>query len=660
MRCLLLLALIGLYMTSNARVVRGAGDAPGPGFPTETYRQEVRVELGDTNALAEAQVVAAPLHAGKAWALASRWDDNQPRAGQLRMAQTLAKHGYHATWYRNRETDLDEARKHLAEVLKEGNSVGGHSLTHPWLPYQSRTRIFEEIAAVRAHLEALTDSPVNSFALPFLASTSVEGAAIHRDITTCMARAGYFHLPSRWFNNRIPSAMLVLPYLPPDGGDVDDYARKALEDPGFAEKHRGFAFSMHVWYRSDEQWSRFEDQLERYGGRKDWWYCNQNQYAAYRWQWAHTRIEDVRLEGHILRMVVVRHLPVDLNDEIPLTLEVRGVPSGQIKGVRCETAACEGVASNDGVFRFDLHHDRDRSLPMRIGHISNPDNRAEPGQKDVDADFPDLRSLLHFDGKKLHLSLENASEVPLQDVRVTYRLGPGWEGGAIRRPLGDTASGDRLQDALEPARETEDHLYFAGISYFVAQVDFRVGSEAGRLHVDCRVDLGSEDPSYPQGRFLRAGPIAPDAMDLEALATAHRAGSITRASFPQADGDALPWVRDEGPLPAPFLGAEILRTTGKWNARDLADCRYLLASTIHSAEDREVLVFADKNALAGILLNGELLPGREGSLRKGENSLVLVYRSPRGSWHGERAGCFFRLVDPDTRKRLTDIRYDPR
>lgn len=71
----------------------------------------------------------------------------------------------------------------IREALASGLDIGGHTLTHPWLPTLPVDRVEEEVTASRAALEDLTGRAVTAFAYPMGGWTpTVRGA---------VARAGY-------------------------------------------------------------------------------------------------------------------------------------------------------------------------------------------------------------------------------------------------------------------------------------------------------------------------------------------------------------------------------------------------------------------------------------------------------------------------------------
>jgi len=638
-----LIALAPLLLTSPGAT------APAADEPVmEAYTQRVTITLASEEAARRAQVRPAPLLGDKEWAVTCRWDDLIK--DDLKMRDVMEAHGYRGNFYLNAPRKGFGAEMGRA-LLKGGNRIGGHSMTHPYLPYLNRNRLFWEVAAVRAQWEALTDSPICSFAFPFVAFRNrIEGDLVHHDIAAALLRAGYYHAPIGHLNNWFNTGLLVTPLLPSDGAPIDEKAKQYLADPEHARVHPVMSFSMHVWYDTDEKWAKFEEQLDAYGRRPEWWYCNQNEYAAYRYQFEHTRVK-AQVDGRRLMLELQRPVLRELNDAVPLTFLIEGVAPEAVAEVGCETAQVDVLAPAQGGALFNLHHDRSQALPVAIGLIENPDNHAEPLETDVADEFPDLRALLAWKDERLQVVLDNGGE-PLEDVVITYRLPLAWTPGVERRHVG-TVSGPH-RDVLTPVLARPDDKYTSGAPYFAAQVDFVRGGTPGRLHLSCRLPRAERDPSYPQGGFLVLGPVAEDAFDAEALAEAVRAGALLSAPPAFIAESSLQW-HPESAGAADLLDVEMIETSGTWRNNDRAKKYYLARSTLFSDAAQRASVLRDERNVVAVFVNGRQVE-ETARLERGRNELVVV-AALSGAWFAmENAGSFLRLAEPGSQRRLTNIR----
>ena len=628
-----------------------AGSGAGGANPLETYTQEIEVVFKNGAHAARATPRVLGLYDGAVWAVAARWDDNNLRA-DLAMREAMNARGYKATFYLTK-TNKGMGPAQLKQLLSGGNSIAGHSLTHGWMPYQNRNRIFEEMAGIRLDLEAASDSPVVSFGFPFLATNDKKRAPkLGGEMGRLLERAGIYHVAEReWQKWTLGQSLLYSPWLPPDGGDVTGDARKWPNEQERKKTYPVMSFAMHAGaFSNPAKMAKLQGWLQTYGGNPEWWYCNQNQYAAYRYQFLHSRVQRLPARGNAARFRITRPVLLDLGDPVPLTVELAGVPAGAVARVTSQKAKCE-VSSKTSACMVHIGHDADQHHPRHIGLVHNRDNSPSPGSA-RDGDFGDLAAHLHYANDKLALAIDNRG-APLANVKITYRLPLQFREGVVRHSIERMGRG-RQRDELSCAPSTDDYIYRAGSAFFVAQIDFARGDEFGRLYATCNVDTAEPDPAFPQGNFMRLGPIPEARFDLAKVAAAARSPTgMADAGALGAQGSA--WGKTEGALAAPWLDPEIVRTEGRWYSRKTG-AYFLLRSTVVSPGPQAVKVQRKKETVPHVYLNGTEVNGGA-QLRRGENALVLVYKLPGRSTHPERGGCFFRLTDAGGSRRLENIRY---
>ncbi|MBL9127518.1 MAG: polysaccharide deacetylase family protein, partial [Verrucomicrobiales bacterium] len=564
-------------------------------FPFETYRQELVVTFDSEEAAAAATLAPTPLWDDRAWAVSSRWDDLHPN--NPRMADVLRRRGHSGTFYLGGWfSDWDAMptspdSEYGRGLVAAGHSIGGHSLSHPWLSYCHRNRMFEEMAGVRMLWEAATDTPVVSYAFSYSNSRNEdEGDAVQADLMRSLERAGLYHVANEREFERVVGDLILSPILPADGMPIVAAAEAALADDAYRREHPILTYAMHALYDTPEAWSRFEADLDRYGGRTNWWYCPQNAYAAYRYQVLHARLSEpervlpteprigrthgVGNAGHGMeraarRWIVERPKLVDLNDAVPLTFRVAGIAAASVVDVRCATARVSTPGRDERGVRFDVPHDDDQRLPIRIGFVRpNLTRRSEPTESDTDTDIAGVRALLGIEGERVRLRLDNRSGRELRGLRVTYRLPLAWADGVVRRAVPDMAPGDRLEDSWTPWSGAVEPKWRAGEVFVAAQVDFRYGDEPVRLHVACRTAMDGDDPSYPQGGFARLGPLPLDQVDLPRLLADLRSGAAATVPWRIDDGSVLEWATMDEPTQPPYFDPERIRLDGRWTGWD--------------------------------------------------------------------------------------------
>lgn len=617
-----------------------------------TYSQKVQVTFKSPEAAAKASLKITPLFEGCKWHMGSRWDDNNP--GDILMRDVLAKHGQHGTYYLNAfvrgwenltPTNIDS--KFGRDLLITGDSVGCHSLTHPMLSYCNRNRIFEETAGCRILWEAGIDKPVLSYSFSYCNYINAQdGLAVQADIHRALLRGGFMNCANEGTFNDVKSDITLSPILPGDGADIDAAVDAALENPEFQAQHPSLAHSMHMYYDTPAKWAKFEAQLDKYGRKSEWWYANQNKYGAYRFQLAKTKLTKPVANGKTLTLTIERPLLIDVNDDQALTFEVAGVPRDQVESVACDTAQCKPAERMNEAYLFNLWQDRSQSLPKKIGLVPpNYKNRSEIGADDYDNDFADLKGLLHFADGQLKLTLQNKGKADLTDVRVTYRLPLAWKEGVVQKPLANVAAGKETQDTLKPTRLHSDYKYNSGYSFFVAQVDFKLGGEQGRLHLGCDALNPEIDRSYPSDGFIILGPLGTEQLDREKFVKDVQAGKVATQDWLLSDETKLTWTNND-PLQPPFLDVELVHA-GKWFGKPAT---HVLATTIKSDKAQEVELRMWKHPSMRIILGDKDVTGQTVvQLPAGQTRLLIVTE--------DGGHTFLRVLKPGTEERVTNIQF---
>lgn len=97
--------------------------------------------------------------------IALTYDDGPNPAATPQLLEVLARHGVRATFFLIGRYVRQQAAI-VREIAAAGHVIGNHSMTHPWLPFLSDTRIREELAGCNAALEDVLGAPVRFFRAP--------------------------------------------------------------------------------------------------------------------------------------------------------------------------------------------------------------------------------------------------------------------------------------------------------------------------------------------------------------------------------------------------------------------------------------------------------------------------------------------------------------
>lgn len=657
-----------------------------------SYSQEV--QLSPAPDPAAVTVEAAPLYRDAEWAVTQRWDDNL--VDSLRVRDLLKRYHMHGTfylnasdaWYFNESNYRFEGdpKQDLAKaLLKGGNSIGGHTLTHNFVPMLNRQEQFFEILGVRIDREVNSQSPISSFVFPFTVfRNALEGDEVHRDIAAELRRAGYIHVSNQYFNMKLKNeetGILDSWLLPCDGEPgLDANIRGLLKSEKQREKEGNFCFCMHAWPHS---WGgpalpNLDAVLKKWKGHGGWWYANQNELAAYRYQNLYSQpvlhldppsASSGQASGP--RVVVRRFEGWSLGDNVPLTLKVRGyseAPEASSHGQALKVSR----SREKGVWLVELPQEAGHGVPEAYEWHRNSANRSEGLEEKGRGGLQGLASRLHFDGQALHLRFKAQDE--LQDLRVTWRVPLAWEQPEERR-LGDWPAGKSLDEALTLVSR-HIPLNEQGRPYFAAQLDFLRKGQRVRLYSDCRGPSAVHDPQFPNGGFLVMGPLPGDRKDFnvdlfasKVLRRKHPVHCQTLYDDVQGCWSAEPTARLDPLHPelAPAGAVMAPRAFYTWDPSLYytggRKVHYLMATNVISPEKRMVgLVF--QRGVRRIYVNGIRARTRRVELQAGTNLITLLYRpgvpdgDGQGTFSEKNYGTFFRIVDDVSRKRLTDIRYE--
>jgi len=661
---------------------------PTPDDPgrLERYRQSLVLVFGDPAAAAAASVRPAPLLDDAKWAFTQRWDDNL--IDGLRVRDLLIKRHMHGTFYLNasdgwygNETHYpfegDPAKDLGKALMKGGNSVGGHTLTHGFVPDLNRQEMSWETLAVRIDREVNTQSPVDSFVFPFLEFRNrLEKEVVHDDMGAILLRDGYIHVADQYFNQAPshPTGLLDTWLLPCDGqGDVDAEVKSLLKEDRQREKEPTMCLCMHAW---PAKWGgptfpSLDRIYRHWHGRSIWWYPNANDLAAYRYQALHGPLNG-SVQGASLTVEVERFEPWDLGASVPLTLKVAGA------GAEAPKAYADGK-------ELKVWRGRDKTawlveLPQAPGHgmpsayewhrnHSNVKTGLEEKGKGV---LEGLASRLWADRDAVHLTLSNRG-ADLENLRILWRLPLGYRLQPEER-VARLAKGESLERTC-PLVPEGGALLRQGRFYGAVQADFMRGGKRQRLYSDVRASLEERDPSFPKGGFLVLGPLPGDRQDFDVIAFARKVMARTtpqpcESAFagespcwqevrPEIADPLHPEIIPAGGMPAP-------RTYYTWDASlfypNGHKLHYLLMSDVVSPVSRTATALLPKVGIRRMTLNGKKVPSDRLELNAGVNRLEILYTAHTADKDGQATfsernyGPFLRLVGDDG-KRLEDIEY---
>ncbi len=666
-----------------------------PDFPAmNTYVQKIEIRFKTPEAAARARLRVARLYRDASSAFSSRWDDNH--WDDLKVAEVMRTWGQKGTFYLCDPAgwhDPGQAGKALKDssgdrlpkaLVAGGHSIGDHTRRHEFLSVLSKNKAFEEILALRVEREVSSQSPVVCFTYPY---GDMRGEAdpvgSQADLEEMLLRSGIYFLGENG-TDLGATRLLSARFVQRDGittGAVDPDKEKSRERAPEDPSRPLYLSTMHPWADAwgGPSFPRLSRFYARWSGSKNIWYCNQNQYAAYRAQAIRSRLE-TRVVGSTLLATLVRPEAADLGDPVPLSFLMDRVRHGDALGVQVEGARAVPFSSR-GHYGFDLQHDSRRGMPKLYAKTDNPLNLQDPAQAEPIEGLPGLRVLLRREGSFLVLNIRNRGAVVVRDVRVTFRLPLQWENEPAARRLGGMAPGARREVRIElKPRDTPGGAfsYASGERYLVAQLDFYLEfplNRRARLYATCRVPEEEPDRAYPRDGFHVLGPLPADRedFDLEEFTQGILRTENLKRSYELFGGVSVFW-KTPRPGETGDFDPEIVWTTGKsalatfytWDpALHYAhgnDLYYLLAGRVFSPRDQRTALVSSPGSVTAWSLNREVVEGSETNLRAGWNDLRVLYhpQTANGNVFSPHCyGAFLRWTDGGA-ERLSDIRFERR
>lgn len=653
----------------------------------DSYVQRVLIRPAGGVEASALSVTVAPLLDDAEWAFTQRWDDNL--IDNLRVRDMLNRRRMRGSFYLNASDAWygNEGRypfsgnpaELLAKALLEGgHSIGGHGLTHTYIPALDRSEMFWELLGVRIDREVNSQSPVNSFVFPFTAfRNDLEGDQVHRDIARLLLRGGYIHVANQYFNRRMRGGTPLLDswLLPCDGQDSAPVARQLLASPRQQARSPVLCVCMHAWPAAwgGPSLPRLDRELRRWRGRSDWWYANGNELSAYRWQAAHGGLSATPQAGG-LAVDLRRFEPWELGDAVPLTLRLRGAgpltPTASLDGQTLEVKRGRG-----GLWLVQVPHSPGRGLPVAYDWHRNHANAAEGLDERGKGAIQSLASRLWLREGVLRLRLRNQGP-EIRDLRVAWRL-PLASHPAPPERIERLRKGGTLELGLPLAWDPEP-LVSQGRFYAAAQLDFLREGKRLRLYSDVRAEAAPRNASLPKGAFWVLGPLPSSRSDFDVADFSARLLKRPRLrpcetvfEGRQACWQAVP-ERLAGPLHPELVPAGATQAPRPFYTWDPGlhythgrGLHYLLAADIESPRDQVLRAYYPRKAVKAVRLNGQRLgKGRTLALKQGSNRLLILYAAGtpdaegQGSFSMLNFGPFLRLVDEEGR-RASDIRYHP-
>ena len=599
------------------------------------YTRNIRITFSTPEAAQKAKLSIAPLYENKKLAFSSRWDDTVPQ--HLKMSNILKKHGYKGTFYIVGAKE-NYCRKILDGVLKNGSSVGAHTMTHAGMPNLNPNAAFQQCLENRILLEARTDSPVITFVLPGCADNLYIGPEKRtpHTIGKILQRCGFIGSPEFPVNlakrYNLPKDTYFGSYLfaPGDRNPLPEKFDKALahrlqvmkKNKDHDQPH--VTLGLHTWH-TEEGFANLEKSLKKYGNNPDWWYCEENEYCVYRYQYLHTKIKKTDINGNTVNYKITSIKPRSFGVHVPLTL-LLSEPAEKIE--------FEGKTIAANTEKFNLPASQDQHVSTKTAVVENSKNQALKDAVKESAKFPGIKSALEIDlsPNRLLFIIKNESSSKLQNVTTTFRLPMKWKNGVVRKTLPDLPSGKEQIIKFDMGPMNKDLESNEGTLFFAAETDFDYGNQSGRLYSVCKIEQSRKITDAPRDNTRIIGPLA---YTSELKDYFKRTSCIDTPLKPFADSVHAKWLKTKvAPCTSP-LRIKMSADDKNWKYIKPEGDNFVLALLLQfkSSQKDNSLLYIRHDLFKTVFINGtelsknDLIKKRKRNIpvNQGLNRLIIVF-----------------------------------
>lgn len=608
------------------------------GFPE--YLQTVTVQYASAEAAEKAKLTFPGLPEEQEIAFSTRWDDVNNR--HLKMAELLRRHGMKGTFFLTRPGNRNYYRNIGEKLLGNGCAIGSHTISHPSLPNLIPNEAFRQMMLIRPELESNLNTCVVAFVLPGCALGSRLEKQTAFTVGQTIQRCGYLANPEFWSNNESRYALQPGTCFATFLFDADD------KNPSMERFEKGLkrqldrirknpanphiTFGLHTW-QDDRGFEVLDRIFTKYGHNPRWWYCTENEYAAYRYQILHGKVVSAERKGNTVVYTIRRISPHHLGSEIPLSLKFSEIPRAVRTSVPLSPV-------RRGLYK--LPHDPDRRIPREIEWIKNSANLPLNAAIFDSKKYPGLAAGLFWDSSagQLRGFLQNRSRVPLKLIDKTLYFPMQW-----KTPIRSMKSWEILpgkRDAFlfaPPAGDRNPDPNFAeGTHLYVLQCDFLMDGKPVRIYATTEVKQPFRPIPCSRDTALFLGPVPPEQLTPEHLA---RFSTPGRKLEHLGTGSTEQWRKQAFKpehkcyIVSPFGTDKTWMTDAYALFRDNRGDVLIVLEFESPEENAACRLFCNPAKIRETWLNGKKLPKTVNELplraRKGRNRLLVVRKPVRWS-----------------------------
>lgn len=432
------------------------------------YQQKIIISFASEKDAQNAVITPKHLPADYTLAFSSRWDDTA--ITHLATHKVMLKNNMKGTFYIGEVDNIVKRNpNYFSELLKGGCSFGLHTLTHPQLPGENAYEHFREYMLNRIQIETRTQSPVNSQVLPFC-NWWTPDLKIPQSIGWAMRASGVISSPDVMYPDRekelgYPAQSLAQSrYLNPgdrnpDLAKLEKQLTAALNNRKALAIQPSLSMAMHSWH-TEEGLVNLDKAYAGVANNPQWWYCNQNEYGAYRYEALNCRISK-KVNGKNAEFTVSRIMPFELGADVPLWFSIDGAKPDSLSGAKLHGLSVE------------LPHSAEHTVPSVFGYAGK-DGKCNK--------IPFAVLFLHRTAEKSWLAeFKTLDGKVVEELDFTFRFPVQYDRETVRKAGGTTAN---IKVTASVSSKKTDLFYRYGRPYYAVQADFVREGKRYRLYAD--------------------------------------------------------------------------------------------------------------------------------------------------------------------------------
>lgn len=431
------------------------------------YQQSFTVDFKSEQEAQAAQIAPRKLPEKYTIAFTSRWDDSNKK--HFNTHKVMSKYGAKGTFYLGGDMKYDNS--FLRGLTENGCSLGSHTAHHHRIKFMYANTHFYEYMANRIAIEVGFQVPVNTQATPYGNSKGYKKSGT-RSIGKSVMATGIIgscdstspeHI-KRW---GFPENSCAFVYRISPGDRVpsmkkmESDLKKHLSNPDF-DKNPALAMSVHSWH-TPAGLVILDEIYKKLTSHKDWWNCNQNEYAAYRYEFLNTTVKK-EVTGKSVKFTVLRFEPFELGADVPLYFDI----------TNAQAVSATGVELADGGKQLKAAHSAGHALPEKYGYLK--------------LDKVELKLSVSESDGKMTAEIVNRSGKDLCNVSYIFRKPPMY-GKLVERVYGKSVANSAKVTIPAGKIVEKDEFFHVGKPYYAVQVDYILDGKRQRLYADC---FGSE------------------------------------------------------------------------------------------------------------------------------------------------------------------------